>query len=457
MRNDYAVAERYFERAAGFFARKAEVFTITGNKCRTFASPVLAEKYLRKAAEQKDASAGTFVSLAELYERIRKVDDASALIKRALELDPSFAPALLAKARFLRQANKWNEAEQLIKSFLNQSDRETRARAFYELGSILDRQGRYDDAMTAFLEAKAILRPDAPPHAHALKIMRERLELLRKNLSREILDRWLEAGNELGTPFRIGLLCGHPRSGTTLLEQVLDSHPDAVSIEETEIFHNEAYMPLMRGFPEGAPILDLLQAAQTKTVAESRNSYFQFAEKFLGSPIGGRLLIDKNPSLTFLIPQFLRIFPELKILVALRDPRDVCLSCFMQPFFPIGQTSSAYLSLEGTVNEYTELMQMWRTVAPMIEGHFIQIRYEDMVDDLESVSRQSLDFLGLTWDERVLRFNEHAGRKMVRSPTYADVTQPVFKRAVGRWRNYEKYLAPQLEKLEPFVKAFGYE
>jgi hypothetical protein len=80
-----------------------------------------------------------------------------------------------------------------------------------------------------------------------------------------------------------------------------------------------------------------------------------------------------------------------------------------------------------------------------------------MVEDLESVARKTLDFLGVPWDARVLGFDEHARKKPVRSPTYADVTQPVYKRAVNRWRNYQKYLEPHLEKLAPFVKAFGYE
>jgi hypothetical protein len=80
-----------------------------------------------------------------------------------------------------------------------------------------------------------------------------------------------------------------------------------------------------------------------------------------------------------------------------------------------------------------------------------------MVADLESAARRVLAFLGVTWDESVLRFNEHARKKLVRSPTYADVTKPVFKGAVGRWRRYQKYLEPLLPKLEPFARAFGYE
>jgi hypothetical protein len=87
----------------------------------------------------------------------------------------------------------------------------------------------------------------------------------------------------------------------------------------------------------------------------------------------------------------------------------------------------------------------------------LEVRYEDLVDDLESVARRAMEFLGVTWDARVLGFNEHARGKVVRSPTYAEVAKPVFKGAVGRWRHYQKHLEPWMDKLEPLVKAFGYE
>jgi hypothetical protein len=179
-------------------------------------------------------------------------------------------------------------------------------------------------------------------------------------------------------------------------------------------------------------------------------------ELSLGNPIAGRLLIDKNPSYTFLIPALIRIFPEIKFLIALRDPRDAVLSCFMQNL-PLNQVGAAYLSLESTTEEYIALMTVWQTIAPRIRNPYLEVRYEDMVEDLESVARKTLDFLGVPWDACVLGFDEHARQKVVRSPTYADVTKPVYKRAVGRWRNYQKYLEPHLSKLEPFAKAFGYE
>src|SRR3954470_4481577 len=156
-------------------------------------------------------------------------------------------------------------------------------------------------------------------------------------------------------------------------------------------------------------------------------------ERFLDQPIGGRVLIDKNPSLTTFPPIAIRIFPEIKFIVALRDPRDVCLSCFMQPM-PLNPITEAYLTLEDTAVEYAAVMNLSRTFAPRMPNAHLQIRYEDVVADLEGSARKALEFLGVDWNPRVLAFNQHASQKLVRSPTYADVTKPISKGAVGRWK-----------------------
>jgi tetratricopeptide (TPR) repeat protein len=454
---NYAAAEQCFERAIRVAPRKTEILAAAGINSRDFRNSELAERYFRRAAEQKDATPETLVYLAELCERLRRMADATNLIERALQLNSACPPAVLARARLERQTGRLMEAEKLLQPILKTADRDTRARGYYELGTILDRQARYDEAMTAFLDAKALLHPDAERWLAELLVVRNRLKMMRANITGDMFRKWFETGQGLAPLRRIALLCGHPRSGTTLLEQVLDSHPDLISAEETEIFHDYAYVPLMKGLTDGTPMLPVLESAQASRLLQSRKDYFLQMELMLGQPLNGRLLIDKNPSLTFLIPAMMRVFPELKLLVALRDPRDVVLSCFMQTFVPIGQITAAYLTLEGTVDEYAALMGIWRTLAPLVQGHYLQLRYEDMVADLESVAREALDFLSVPWNDKVLHFDEHARQKQVRSPTYADVAKPVFKTAVGRWRNYQKYLEPFLPKLEPFVKAFGYE
>jgi Flp pilus assembly protein TadD len=458
LRYDYAAAERCFEKAVRIAPKKTETLTAAGLQSRDFGNFAMCERYYLRAVEQKDAAPELFVQLAKLYERLRRMEDTAIMVERALHLNNACPEALLTRARLERQTGRLEEAERIIRSFVNKPNPDAwiHAQTLYELGAILDRRGKYDDAIAAFVQAKALLRPNAGRFLNELKIVRKRITDMQANISAEMLQRWFDCAPALPPTRRMALLGGHPRSGTTLLEQVLDSHPDVVSVEETTIFHDEAFMPLTRNLPENEPMLSVLEAAQTGTLQQSRANYFRSVEGFLGKPVGEKLLIDKNPSLTFLIPLLIRVFPEIKLLIALRDPRDVVLSCFMQSL-PLEQGSSAYLSLESTVEEYIAMMSQWQTLAPLIKNPFLEVRYEDMVEDLESVARRTLDFLGVPWDPHVLGFDEHARQKVVRSPTYADVTKPVYKGAVGRWRNYQKYLEPHLARLEPFVKAFGYE
>jgi len=455
---DYSAAEETFDRAVRVAPanRKAEALASAGQQARDFYNTEIAERYFQRAAADKGATPEVLVKMAEFCERRRKMEAAAALVERALSLDGNSAAGLLARGRLDHRAGRLEEAETTLRRLTRLSVQpESRVRAGYELGAVLDRQGHYDEAMKTFLGAKSLLLAEGAPHLAQLRKVRNHLRALHQAVTRDILRNWASAG--FPPTRRLALLGGHPRSGTTLLEQVLDSHHDIVSAEETTTFNDEVYRPLQKRHPLGAPVIEILESASTDLILQSRTSYFRTMDLCLGEAIGNRLLVDKNPSLTLMVPAVIRTFPELRLLIALRDPRDVVLSCFMQPFFPIQQVSSSYLRLETAAEEYAALMGMWRTIAPILESPWLEVRYEDMVEDLESVARTALAFLGAPWDSRVLGFDEHAQTKLVRSPTYADVTQKVFTRARGRWRNYQRYLEPHLHKLEPFVKSFGYE
>lgn len=458
-RYDYAAAERCFEKGIKVAPDRGNALAMAGTHCRNFGRYELARRYFERAIENPDAPPDTFVKLAELYERFHFINEASQLVDRALKLDADCALALLARARLDRVTGQLEQAEKRIRTLLQKTDSNTwstRIRGWYELGGILDAQRRYDEAMGAWIEAKAMIRPNASERIATQLEVHARLKGAETDISKTVLERWMQAGESLPRRLRLALLCGHPRSGTTLLEQVLDSHPGIVSAEETNVFFREAYLPLRQGLGETAPTLEGLEAAAPERLTGLRENYARCMEMFQGKAMGERLLIDKNPSLTALVPAFARVFPEARFLIALRDPRDVCLSCFMQPL-PLNQISAMFLSLETTIREYASLMGLWVALTPRLPNPWLEVRYEDMVADLEGTSRRVLDFLGVPWDECVLRFDQHARQKLVRSPTYSDVTKPVFKGAVGRWRNYQKYLEPHLENLTPFVRAFGYE
>jgi tetratricopeptide (TPR) repeat protein len=457
-RYDYGTAERYFEKTIRFSPKKGAMLATVADHCQFFRNPELRERYLRLALVQPDATPQTCVKLAELCERLRRLPEAGELVDRALKLDPKCAEALLVRARLERLAGRMETAEQYLRSLLNQpiADLQTHARAWYELATVLDREEQFDDAMTAFLEAKILLRPQEGGLLAQLRVYMASLKLMESTMSAEIFKRWSAQGPALGPTRRLALLCGHARSGTTLLEQVLDSHPDIVSAEETFVFLDDALAPIERQFPPNAPALTILDTASPQALQSSRAAYFRSMDLSNGSPVAGRLLIDKNPMLTRYIPEFIRVLPETKFIVAMRDPRDVVLSCFMQSH-QLNAATAAFLDLGNTANFYANVMGFWRTLAPMMPVPYLEVRYEDMVADLESVARKTLDFLGVGWNDRVLAFHETARKKRVISPTYADVTQPVYQRAKGRWRNYQKYLEPHLATLEPLVKAFGYE
>lgn len=456
MRYAYPAAEECFEKAVRLAPNKAETLTAASTHAHDFGNYAMAAHYLEKAIE-KPAPPESLVKLADLYERQHRKEEALELVHRALSFRPDCPPALLALSRFEIRAGRHESAQRRLRSLAlaPSLDTWTRARAGYELGASLDQTGSYEAAWAAFVEAKALLLPQAKQASVTLEGIQARVLELKQTVTAEVIQLWREAAEDLGQPMRLAVLCGHPRSGTTLLEQVLDSHPEIVSAEETHILHDEAYLPLTRDFAPDTPLVSVLNASASVALREARKRYMRCMELFLGKNLQGNLLVDKNPALNVLIPAILRIFPEAKLLVALRDPRDVCLSCFMQPL-PINPVSSAYLTIERTARQYASVAGLWRSLLPQLNGQYMEVRYESLVKDLPAVSREVLSFLKVDWNGRVLRYNEHARSRLIRSPTYDDVTKPVFQRAVGRWRNYEKHLEKALETLQPFIAAFGY-
>ena len=459
LRCHFDAAIRYFEEAfkKTTAEQRKEMSGVIGMRCHAFSRYDLAIQYLTRAADLPRFPTGAAECLADSYEHLNRPVEAMAVIERALMADADHAGLGLLKSRLLRLSNKHVEGELILRKVLaSGKDGSVRWRCFYELGHNLDGQGHYDQALDAFLEAKRILQPSARPWWETWQGMRNRARQLREGLTSEHIARWRAGLPELQPARRLTVLCGQPRSGTTLLEQVLNAHPSIVSTGETFLMHDETYLPLCAGFPPDTPILNVLESISFKEINSARGHYFKRTEEILQTLLGERLVLDKNPSLLALLPAILRIFPEAKFLIALRDPRDVCLSCFTLPL-PPNPVAATYMSLETTVQQFESAMNFWLKIRPKIPDGWLEVRYEDTVADLASTARKTLDFLGIEWDEKVLAFHEHARGKILRSPSYSDVVKPVHKRAIGRWRNYQKYFEPYLDRLEPFVKAFGYE
>ena len=457
LRYDYSAVERCIEKALQVSQGSVQMLEEAAGICSTFKNLDLMLGYLERASQKKGVSIEALISLADIYVIDDRFDEAAEMVERAARIDRKDPRVLLKEAVLKRQRGQINEAESQFRDLLANSagDVLTRIRAAYALAGILDGAGQYDEAMTALLEGKAIQRAQAAMYAAPLQQMQKLNQEMAGSITTAILDRWRADAVILQPPRRIALLAGHPRAGTTLLEQVLDAHSDVISLEETTLIHDEIYRPMARDFPPGAGIFQMLDSAPPSVLRHLRENYFRCAEMFLRQAIGSRLLVDKNPGLNVMVPVLVRVFPETKFLVALRDPRDVVMSCFMQAL-TLTPTSSAYLTLGGTVNQYANVMDFWLAMLPRMGDQGMQVRYEEMVDDLPTVARSVLGFLGVGFEDNVLKFHEHARTKRVNSPSYAEVRTPLYRTAVGRWRNYEKYLEPYLSGLEPFLKELNY-
>ena len=411
------------------------------------------ERVLSKTKKIPDAA----FELAVLYERRHRIDEAFALIEDALRADPDYLEAQLFKARLFRRMQRPAESDTLFRNLAGNDKAHplVRAQALTEIAHQLDRDGDYERAMETMLQSKSLLMEHEGPVLKESEALQRHLSNLADSLTRTHFERWMEAGKAFPER-KMALLSSFPRSGTTLLEQVLDSHPNLVSSDEREVFGRDIFPAMWRTPQTPLPTAEALDRVPLERLTVQRERYLQYMAAALNEPIGERVHLDKNPTLTQLIPGMLRLFPETRLLIALRDPRDVVISCFMQ-YLPLNPNSVCFLTLQRTAERYAHDMGIWRQYREMLPGPWLEVRYEDCVSDMESQARRALEFLGMEWDAGVLQYRERLKDKAVASPTYEAVSRPLYKSAMGRWRYYEKYLEPSLETLAPCLRAFGYE
>jgi tetratricopeptide (TPR) repeat protein len=466
---NYEKAEALLARLLELAPRKASIHRRVAQAYAVIDRPERAVECYRRSLElNSDTSmtVPTLLDLANLYERRHQLADAQAVVEEALAREPANEEALLQRAVLDRRLGEAARAETGLRGLVADKSHtwQTRAQAWYELAQMLDDNEHYDDAFEALIAAKRLITPHA---AGALQQNQETLlrnQQLMQALDKSHFDGWRELA-EKDSAYRLAILTSHPRSGTTLVEQLLDSHDQMISADEFDVFTQWVYLPIVRRFPHSTHILSVFEKVPAVVRQKARARYWQQTEAIFDEPIGERMLLDKNPGMMILLPVILWAFPEMKMLVALRDPRDVVLSCFMQKV-PLTPISSNWLTLAGAADYYARTMNTWLLTRSLLsssppgggatEAAWLEFRYEDVVSDLEREARRILEFLGLAWDEKVLKFYEHAREKIVRSPTYKDVTQPVYHKSVGRWKHYARHFEPVLETLEPFIKEFGY-
>jgi hypothetical protein len=245
---------------------------------------------------------------------------------------------------------------------------------------------------------------------------------------------------------------GFPRSGTTMLEQMLDAHPDMVSMDERPFVQRviERMQSMGMQYPEQLGELDSAQCALL------RDTYWSAARTVVQIKPGQRL-VDKNPLTMLRLPLLVRLFPNARIIFAVRHPCDVVLSNYMQ-YFTAPAFSALCSTLPRLASGYAAAVRFWTEHVALFEPPVFEWRYESAIADLEGNARKLGAFLQLEDVAPMHDFSEHARRKgYIGTPSYAQVTQPVYTGSMGRWRKYRDYFEPILPVLEPAIRHWRYD
>jgi hypothetical protein len=397
--------------------------------------------------------------LAAACERMNLPDEALAEVEACLAGAPDTPELWLAKGRLLRRKGDGAAAEAALRRVLALAQQPlVVAEAWTELCYLRVRAGDSAAAVAAIGKAHAVMRaqPAAMPLLARAKANNAAIARLSQTFRRSTLDRWRsKAPAPVPGVGGVAHLIGFPRSGTTLLEQRLDAHPGLVASPERVAFLRDALPALCRA--GGGPLtLDTLDAVPPAVLERERGLYLSRMESALGARIAGRVHLDKNPNHTGLLPGLLRLFPESRLVVALRDPRDVVTSCVLRTF-RLSEFSAMLLDWQSAAELYAVEMGAWlRYRAELDPETWIETRYEDGIDNPRGETARVLAALGLPWDDAVLDYRARIRRKVVNSPTQTEVRLPPYRDAIGRWQAYEPWLRPCLPVLQPFIEAFGY-
>lgn len=385
---------------------------------------------------------------------LNKVSDAHGYAARAVELAPDETNAVILLAVLESRIGRTKDAQQRLEIIVNNVNDPNVARAHKELGIILDKTGDYDLAFEHLCAAGKI-NLDSPTAQGTDKeaVFRDIRQFkdgfdpqFLKSASHRVL------ADDLPSPV---FLVGFYRSGTTLAEQILTAHAEIVSSEETHLLTHV----LNELFNITSPSLTLsarIKSLDSDQIAYLRRYYWTIAERTIGSHVSYKVLVDKTALNTLNIELINTLFPNSVVIFALRDPRDVCLSCFMQSF-ALSPLTVNLLSWTECARFYALILDYWLSIRDSLSLRWIELRYEDVLNDLEGQFRLVFKKIGLDWSAECNQFYRHSQQKIIKTPSFDQVTRPLYRSSVQRWRNYEKHFLSILPALAPYIKAYGYE
>ncbi|HEX8240088.1 MAG TPA: sulfotransferase [Allosphingosinicella sp.] len=442
------------DRVVAAEPRHSAAWLERGYTLEALRSEAAATESYRRALAIDPNLAPALGKLADIAAKKGEREMARACAERALAIDPANPSATFALAVLEIEAGDGAQAaarlERLKQTALKPDDR---TRTLTLLGDALDKQDRCSEAFDAWAEAQRNFRaafapllepgPGRPSHRSFIETIAAQVgsapPMAKPGPAPAV------PGGAAGHVF----LLGYPRSGTTLVENILASAAGVVALEEHDtLADTDGTLVANDG---SMPDLDSLDPA---LVADLRARYWARVRRMAGD-VAGRTFVDMNPFNGIKLPIIARLFPQARILIMRRDPRDVVLSCFRINFTPSAGTY-AFSDLGETARHYDALMRLIELCRERLPLAFHEVRYDRLVADFEATVRAMAEFAGIAWTEDFHAFDRTARKRGVRTASATQVRRGLYDGG-GRWRRYEGPLAPVLPILAPWVERFGFK
>jgi tetratricopeptide (TPR) repeat protein len=393
----------------------------------------MARESFEKALSMQPDNIDVLTSIAQLKEQSGEVQAAYELIASHIDKGVNHVDMSILFSRLCKHVDRCDDAARYLEQLLAHSEDTVirKCKLNFALGRLYDNLGRYDEAFKCYKKGNDLKGNSFNQVEHTFCI-----DTLIKYCD---WNFFLNAPRSTQSTERPVFIVGMPRSGTTLTEQILCSHPEVFGAGEILAFPN-IIMNLPRHLGAGSVYPDNLKNLTTTILDNFSNTYLGEINKL--DDIAPRVL-DKTLANFLYIGLISLMFPNAKIIYCKRDPRDTCLSIYFQNFDDSHNYSTTLENIGFYYEEYDRLMKHWKSI---LNIPIMEVQYEDVVKDQEMMSRKLIDFVGLEWDESVLMFYDN--KRSVVTASYDQVRQKIYTKSTERWKKYEKHLAPLIDNLK---------
>jgi Flp pilus assembly protein TadD len=395
------------------------------------------------------SSAPGWAGLASVAARLGDRETARAAGKRALSIDSGNATAHIALARCDLESDAASSARDRLATLTQRADVHP-ADQLIALGLLGDAHQKLDECdavFAAYRAAKEVFRTLHAPSFAGQVSQQAFIESLSDQLAALSPKLWAPVMTSAAPARGHVFLLGYPRSGTTLVETILASAPDVETLEERPTLR-DADLAFLEA-PDGLARLAHLSAEE---VSDFRALYWERVRSFGIDPIG-KTFVDMDPLKGIKLPIIAKLFPDARVVVMRRDPRDVVWSCFHTNFAP-SAAAFAFTNLEGTARHYDALMRLTEQCLQSLPINAHEVRYDALVGDFDATTRALCDFIGINWSEELRAFDKTAQMRNIQTASAGQVRQGLYDGG-GQWTRYAAHLAAVEQILQPWVDKFG--